>query len=117
MSKELEALQELREITKNQHWIVQRFATSHLDLIETALKEYELMKEIRITARFDLAQVNKEHKALEIIKELFKEMGLKSIFSNDNIVLIVDDSEFEHWHKCKTKEEYELLKEVLVCKQ
>lgn len=51
---------------------------------------------------------------LEIIKELFKEMGLRFIFSDDNLVLITDDNEFEHWHKCKTKEECELLKEVLL---
>ena len=64
MSKALEALEKIK-FYAGDTWI----NSIEWDIIETALKEHELMKEIRITARFDLEQVNKEHKTFEIIKE------------------------------------------------
>ena len=74
MSKELEAFKRIKDITYDRVNLygIEEYRKA-LDTIENALKEYELMKEIRITALFDLAQVNKEHKALEIIKKLPQE--------------------------------------------
>ena len=104
MSKELKALARIRNFMSNNavHW------KQDIAMIETALKEYELMKEIRITARFDLAQVNKEHKALEIIKEKFftdKPMIYSDLYKYG---LCIDA------HVSLTEEEYDLLKEVLL---
>lgn len=75
------------------------------NIIEAALKEYELMKDIRITARFDLAQVNKEHKALEIIKD--KEVNVEIFNSCPNLY------EYNNWATQLTQEEFDLLREVL----
>ena len=85
--------------------------SQQLNIIETALKEHELMKQIRITARFDLAQVNKEHKALEIIKELIledlvfddKEQAINFSFGISTLCIKIED-----------KNKYDLLKEVLL---
>lgn len=102
MSKELDALERIRSHNYHEH-----NKKECLDIIETALKEHELMKDIRITARFDLAQVNKEHKALEIIKESIPIEGEDFFY----------DSEFDTYlfigHKV-SKEQFDLLKEVLL---
>ena len=75
--------------------------------LETTLKEHELMKDIRITARFDLAQVNKEHKALEIIKET----GMLSVYQDFKGIyyLCFNNTAIEI-----SKEKYDLLKEILL---
>ena len=84
--------------------------------LETTLKEHELMKDIRITARFDLAQVNKEHKALEIIKE--KGIDTESFYQFKTYEEYKEFCEYNETYKYLyghyTQEEYELLKEVLL---
>lgn len=53
----IEALRELRKITNSQHWIVQQFATSHLDIIETALKR--------------IIELEEDRKVLETVRDNF----------------------------------------------
>ncbi len=117
MSKQLTPLKALERI-KNAPTIYVGCASdvytrySHeCKIIETALKEYELMKEIRITARFDLAQVNKEHKALEIIKE--KKVDADEIYHKDYEWYLLDHKNDDK-SLILTKEEFDLLKEVLL---
>jgi len=50
-------------------------------------------------------------KALEIIKNALKEMGLEYIISSETMLLHGDD--FEREYKCKSAEEFDLLKEAL----
>lgn len=116
---DIEIISDSQELTplKALERIVNTYFIDNMDkeinIIETALKEHELMKEIRITARFDLAQVNKEHKALEIIKEcLVSEFKL---FEKDGeyFILFYFDEIHQLTFKLKGKEEYDLLKEVL----
>lgn len=103
MSKALEALERMvynGYVSPN---------VEELKIIESALKEHELMKEIRITARFDLEQVNKEHKALEIIKKKPIVALVDYKYTYEEWLDLVEDKDlFEN------KEEYELLKEVLL---
>ena len=116
MSKELsplEALEKTKKLYKNYEIKIGLNEKDILGfdwcfaIIEKALKEYEQMKDIRITARFDLDQVNKEHKALEIIR---KELMLSVKEDNGLYRLITYQSDN---HLIKT-EQYELLKEVLL---
>ena len=107
MSKALTPLEALEELRFK--GLTEEYRNKCCDIVETALKEYELMKEIRVTARFDLAQVNKEHKALEIIKEkqvnvfIFLHSGDLETYND-----IVEDN------RKLTETEYDLLKEVLL---
>lgn len=71
---------------------------TELAIIEQELKEYERLKE-------DIKKCScwKEHKALEIIKKLF-----------DKPLLPYEDLHISDQEKI-TQEEYDLLKEVLLC--
>ena len=62
---------------------------------------------------FDI--VEKQLEALDIIKQFIKSLGLIFIFADNKTILITDNDEFEYRYKCKTQEEYDLLKEVLLC--
>lgn len=117
MTKELEAFEELKRQVGNMPYTSYDNGLGNrttflikdsaiFPIIENALKEHELMKDIRITARFDLAQVNKEHKALEIIKK--KEVNVEIFNSCPNLY------EYNNWATQLTQEEYDLLKEVLL---
>ena len=64
MSKELEAF---RIMVKDNGLELPYHNT--IIAIETALKDYERLKETLITAKRSPVEINKEHKALEIIKE------------------------------------------------
>lgn len=109
MSKELEALCRMKNtLLAEGYW---QDTLQDIAVIEAALKEYEKIKDVRITARFDLNQVSKEHRALEIIKE--KEVDIHNL-------LISKTAEqyngYTHWLGCKgnlTQEEFDSLKEVL----
>lgn len=109
MSKELQALNEIREkyIYTNDNGLYRR-----LTIIEDALKEYEKIKDIRITARFDLDQVNKEHKALEFIKE--KNVCIHDLKKSKTLK---EYNGCREWEEELTQEEYKLLKEVLYEKE
>ena len=114
---ELTPLEALKELVYEQENIKGSDVEEHLyHIIENALKEHELMKEIRITARFDLAQVNKEHKALEIIKEKKIDVALfDTIMKDKNQTDKLQSYNFWQFDKYKlTQEEFDLLKEVLL---
>jgi len=87
MIKGLEALQELRKLSNNQHWIGQRFATSHLDIIEKELKTLEIIKERPLLALVDYNYTYEEWLAL------------------------LEEDEINPF---KSQQEYDLLKEVLI---
>ena len=117
MSKELDAFEELKRQVGNMPYTSYDNGLGNrttflikdsaiFPIIENAIKEHELMKEIR---RFDLAQVNKEHKALEIIKDKkVCVMWLKNGLSSYNSTTALYDLPI------LTEEEYELLRGVLL---
>lgn len=81
MSKELKSLERIEnyqvviDIEKDKTATIKELLHSSCETLETALKDYETMKEIRYTSQFDLKQVNKEHKALEIISKKGVKLG------------------------------------------
>ena len=107
MSKELEALKDLREDAKHHldHHI--KYLNERLDIIETALKENKELKEriILNKASFEMGkkQYEKQLKALEIIKSLpqeEKQILLNAIYTYT-----------------KSEKKYNLLKGVLLWKE
>ena len=72
--------------------------------------------ENRLIIEKELKEGEKNKQAIEIIKSFLKAIGLKFIFWNEEkrAILITDNNEFEYWYYCKTQEEYDLLKEVLL---
>ena len=94
MSEGLEVLEELRKETRKggQYYIIKSEKRRLLSIVEKKLK------------------------ALEIINPFLKAIGLDFIFWNEEkrAILITDNNEFEYWYYCKTQEEYDLLKEVLL---
>lgn len=60
-----------------------------------------------------LSIIEKELKALEIIKKFAKSITLQYIFCDDLVILIVGGDEFEWQYKCSSQEEWDLLKEIL----
>ena len=122
MNKELTPLEAFECIIVDLTPHLQEANKEEIKIVTNALKEHELMKEIRITARFDLAQVNKEHKALEIIKENcefdFLERKINDMPTRYEIHIRPKNKE-QLLFTCfaifvETKEEYDLLKEVLL---
>lgn len=107
MTKGLQALKELKK-RYGKNFSMQDDERTHI--IAEELKEYEKIKDIRITARFDLDQVNKEHKALEIIKSKGIDVDALKYYKDLEHYNFSLRGRFEHL----TQEEYELLKEVLI---
>ncbi len=132
MSKELEALNEIKEKYKNDNGLLRR-----LNVIETALKKLEVYDMVEklpmpkvevlddnkisyvghnivITDKEQFDKDQKKLKALEIIKE--KKVEFSFLYKSDTV------EEYNSWlwaiidHKVYTlvQEEYELLKEVLL---
>jgi len=118
MSKGLEALEKAREfaaktlfLCENQY---EKDFYEQLDIIEKELKDYEKIKDIRITARFDLDQANKEHKALEIIKNKRIDFGyFIRCIEISNEPLLKYNLTVPPFMRITTNE-YNLLKEVLL---
>jgi hypothetical protein len=125
MSKELEALKEVREYLYGD---VYAGVEKRLNTIETALEDYELLKERTKLDSFEcllrleeilprgkelLVPVAKQLKALEIIKEkgLFWSIEWQP-FEKENDYRAWDNELYES--KKLTKEEYNTLKEVLL---
>ena len=98
MSKGLKALDKIKNALFNRNEETQIIKDIDFVIIEKELKEYERLKE-------DIKKCScwKEHKALEIIKKLF-----------DKPLLPYEDLHISDQEKI-TKEEYDLLKEVLLC--
>lgn len=94
MSKELEALKELR-------------AFNNCDIHEPRMEEKLLVIEQAFERKENL------EKAFEIIKKFAKSINIKYIFVSDLVIIILGGDEFEWQYKCKNQEEYNLLKEVL----
>ena len=105
--KGLDALEKIK--SHNYHETPKREC---LVIIETELKEYEKIKNhaVEVVKEF----FGKELKALEVIKETINKLGVSFQFiDRDLVICIYIDHEFERLSKCKNKEEYDLLKEVL----
>lgn len=104
MSKELEALRMLEQVC-----LVANVAdmSEQINLIETALKDYE--KRLILAKEYqDVNNVAKRLKALEIIKKIVKIVDYSDhTISNGNLVILQGG-------EIKTKEEWDLLKEVLL---
>ncbi len=97
------------------------YKTKQYTAIEKELKEYEMEHTLRIrleNANYELVREKQENerklKALEIIRKFAKSINLKYIFCDDLVILIIGGDEFEWQYKCKTQEEYNLLREVLL---
>lgn len=124
MSKELEALERI----KHTSIVVEKgdkvkpilpYIISELSIIETALKDYERLKQC-IDERGNLINecievvAEKKLKALEIIKEKvmpFVELVDRTNYK-ENCYRVYDNEGYEYTNI--TKEEYDLLKEVLL---
>ena len=124
MGKKLTPLQALNELRNNyvpvfnsrrmgKQQVVKSFA-----IIETKLKDYEELEETigfdPTIFKQDFETLMKEHKASKIIKE--KEVDLFSIKYTadfDRYNYRMRNSGFAYAHRLLTKEEYDLLKEVL----
>lgn len=111
MSKELKALEKLRQNFKDGSHL---FDNDLLDIIEKALKEYEMEYTLRIrleNANYELVREKQENdkklKTLEIIK---KELMLEVKEDNGLYRLITYQSD----NHLIRKDQYELLKEVLL---
>ena len=116
MTKELEAFEKIKKYLVNLQF---HFLEEELDIIETALKNYEKLKNEydKLESFHKLFiekynQLNIEHrkklKALEIIKE--KKVNVNCIISGWSLWKYNSYKT----HINLTKEEYELLKEVLI---
>ena len=110
MSKELEALNEIKEkfcVTDGNCTIGDFGLYRRLDIIETALKRLEQAENCVFTSKED---VKKEHKALEIIK---KRLGIELCFvdSQQTYYIVIGGLVS---YPLKGEEEYNLLKEVLL---
>ena len=57
--------------------------------------------------------IEKELKALEIVKKFAKSIDLKYFFCDNLIILIIGGDDFEWQYKCSSQDEYDLLKEAL----
>lgn len=118
MTKELEALKDLREDAKHHldHHI--KYLNERLDIIENALKRLETLEEEKQS--FD-RQLEKKLKVLEIIKK--KEVNVFMLtwyFTYSSYDKYVNDFENVDYNmpvlsnEQLTQEEYDLLKEVLL---
>lgn len=122
MSKELEALDKLE---KDFHWVFENVANvefyihkehtfERIDKIRTALR----VEDICFRERTDFRnRVDKKLKALEIIKEFIR-IGFITISFKEKQNFGEDETAYYvfvngNQYRCKTKEEYDLLKEVL----
>lgn len=118
MSKGLEALKRIRQETCPATYNQDFDKNECCDIIEQELKDYEKIKDIIITARFDLDQVNKEHKALKIIKETRVDTNLIKLSKDyDDYCAMETIKLLNNAQTTKQKgivpEEYQHLKEVL----
>lgn len=118
MSKELTPLEALKQMSAYhlEMGITVRDLPNY-EIIETALKDYERVEgSVCIAKSIGLDICRKRDKALEIIKE--KEVNLIKLKSSASyeeyeIAYILDHPRGNHI----TKQEYDLLKEVLECKR
>ena len=116
MSKALEIINEFREYWRNKLPISVNGANRRLDLIEKELKDYEELKE-RIgfdptVFKQDFETLMKEHKALEIIRN---KVVLIDVFLESEDVNDYNEFYANSKDRHLTQEEYDLLKEVLLC--
>ena len=121
----LEALKDLREDAKNHLPEHTKYLNERLDIIETALNDYfvykqdyeRVMKEKNSLLK-EYAKSQKEHKALEIIKEkpLVALIDYHYNTYEEWLSACSENSDFENFDGLliKTQEEYNLLKEVLL---
>ena len=117
MSKELEALQYLKE-NKRRHWLDNDKSNECLDIIEKALKEKETPTETFEQFVGESSEViYKKLKALEIIKEKgclqFCMFGVSLKDYNISVDIVNKDYGFERY-KHYNQAEYDLVKEVLL---
>ena len=76
---------------------------------------YEMLQSYQedVVALDCVNNIEKELKALEFIKTFIKSINLKYFFCDDLIILIIGGDDFEWQYKCKSQEEYDLLREVI----
>lgn len=117
MSKELEALERIKKLLEDKYGLL--IYVDDFDIIEKALKKLEQAENCVFTSKED---VKKEHQALEIIKEKEANVGyLKYHFEKGNggyreYKRVMNTSCLDYYPTSKmlTKEDYDLLKEVLL---
>ena len=106
MSKELKAI----EILKKRQWVDIEHYTALCEFIEKELKDYEELEENLgfdpTIFKQDFETLMKEHKALEIIKKI---VSIKDYSLGEYPPFVILSG-----GEIKTKEEYDLLKEVLL---
>ena len=129
MNKELEAFRELKEHIEYKGGDFYCANESRLNIIETALKDYENLKEVHFIIHNGARSMNKQHtlkvlkklKALEIIKEkrvdvswLMKCFGfIENSINEEECEYYNNNYEAYRNSKSLTQEEYNLLKEEL----
>ena len=117
MSKEMTPLQALKKIKQARYFVdfeldakVSEDYKKELDIIETALKDYE--KKTKLAKEYkDVNNVAKRLKALEIIKEKPVVALVDYKYTYEEWLELVDEREKDLF---RNKEEYDLLKEVLL---
>lgn len=120
MNKEMTPLQALKKIKQARYFVdfeldakVSEDYKKELDIIETALKDYE--KKTKLAKEYkDVNNVAKRLKALEIIKE--KRVFIEELISSDNVDEYNDyvDEQGRYDEDKLTQAEFDLLKEVLL---
>ena len=117
MNKEMTPLQALKKIKQARYFVdfeldakVSEDYKKELDIIETALKDYE--KKTKLAKEYkDVNNVAKRLKALEIIKEKPVVALVDYKYTYEEWLELVDEREKDLF---RNKEEYDLLKEVLL---
>ena len=117
MNKEMTPLQALKKIKQARYFVdfeldakVSEDYKEELDIIETALKDYE--KKTKLAKEYkDVNNVAKRLKALEIIKEKPVVALVDYKYTYEEWLELVDEREKDLF---RNKEEYDLLKEVLL---
>lgn len=113
MTKELEALEIVRKELIKCHRLPNETHYDELDIIETALKEYEGAKNHIKALNEERIENSLKLKALEIIK---KYVAIDELINDgDFFMYSIRDKQYISSRSClvMTNEEYELLKEVL----
>ncbi len=109
MSKELEALKNIRDICKD----MTNIFDEDLDIIEIALKDYYALKKECKEAKW-----YQEHKALEIIKDKPQREIILFLWGKlntyEDYLKETDKWDIGYGDLVLTEEEYDLLKEVLL---
>lgn len=110
MTKELKTFEEIKKYLVNLkfHFL---FLEEELDIIETALEDYDLLKRSLNRNWVDVINDDKKLKALEIIKE--KKVDVGALCELD-LELYNKYAKEINGTPTLTKEEYDLLREVLL---